>query len=143
MVEDSEKIKWQEELLVYLKSGDLPRDKNKARKIIQKDFRYALIEDQLYRKSYLGLYLKCLIERDFEKIVAKIHEGEYRNHTGGRSTTQKILQNGYYWPTSWKDSEEFTRKCYHCQRNAPLVNILIEQLSSIRSLWPFMNGEWT
>ena len=40
---------------------------------------------------------------------------------GGETTAHKILRAGYYWPTLFRDSYTFVRKCQECQLAAGRV----------------------
>ena len=37
------------------------------------------------------------------------------SHFGRETTAHKILRAGYYWPTLFRDSYAFVRKCQECQ----------------------------
>eukprot|EP00253_Pinus_taeda_P025495 PITA_25495 len=39
-------------------------------------------------------------------------------HYGGETTAHKILRAGYYWPTLFRDSHPYARKCKICQTAA-------------------------
>ena len=129
---------WYEDIVTYIREGSLPDDKKEARKVVQKAARYSIISGCLYKRSYSGPYLKCVERAESIDILREIHGGECGNHTGGRSTAQKILRNGYYWPSLKRDSEDFVRRCERCQKHAPMVHMPTEQMSSVKSPWPFM-----
>ncbi|KAL2246917.1 UNVERIFIED_CONTAM: hypothetical protein Sindi_2544000 [Sesamum indicum] len=42
--------------------------------------------------------------------MREIHEGSCGNHSGARLLAQKIIRQGFYWPTLAKDSKELGRK---------------------------------
>ena len=60
-------------------------------------------------------------------------------HFGGIRTLAKVLQCGYYWPTIFKDAQEFVKCCDPCQRvgnisskqEMPLTNILEIELFNV------------
>ena len=47
-------------IVQYLKDGQLPEDKSKARLLRLKVSRYILYDGQLYRKGFLTPLLKCV-----------------------------------------------------------------------------------
>jgi hypothetical protein len=55
-------------------------------------------------------------------------------HYGGDTTSHKILRVGYYWPTLFKYSHAYARKCQQCQKSVgrekkvsfPLQPVIIE-----------------
>eukprot|EP00253_Pinus_taeda_P007341 PITA_07341 len=40
-----------------------------------------------------------------------MHDGPTGGHYGGDTTAHKILRAGYYWPTVFRDSYAYARKC--------------------------------
>lgn len=52
---------WMDQIVCYLKNGDLPEDKKEAHKLRLKAARFWLSpKDELYRRSFGGPYLKCV-----------------------------------------------------------------------------------
>ncbi|KAK3042452.1 hypothetical protein RJ639_000176 [Escallonia herrerae] len=102
-----------------------------------KTARYALVEGILYKKSFSLPYLRCLRPSESLYALQEVHEGICGQHLGGRTLAQKILRQGYYWPTMQKDAIEFTRRCDQCQKFAPLSHTPIAPLTSIVSPIPF------
>ena len=54
----------------------------------------------MYKKSYSKLhsnpYLRCCLRPDeAKKVMQEIHDGDYKNHVGGRSLTHKAINHGY------------------------------------------------
>ncbi|KAK2997639.1 hypothetical protein RJ639_026632 [Escallonia herrerae] len=102
-----------------------------------KTARYALVEGILYKKSFSLPYLRCLRPSESLYALQEVHEGICGQHLGGRTLAQKILRQGYYWPTMQKDAIEFTRRCDQCQKFAPLSHTPVAPLTSIVSPIPF------
>ncbi|KAK3035374.1 hypothetical protein RJ639_033658 [Escallonia herrerae] len=67
-------------------------------------------EGILYKKSFSLPYLRCLRPSESLYALQEVHEGICCQHLGGRTLAQKILRQGYYWPTMQKDAIEFTRR---------------------------------
>ncbi|GAV75029.1 rve domain-containing protein [Cephalotus follicularis] len=65
---------------------------------------------------------------------------ECGNHTGGRTLSQKLLRQGYFWPTMHHDAIDFVRKCDRCQRYANISRRPSEPLTFITAPWPF--AQW-
>ncbi|XP_059654829.1 uncharacterized protein LOC132301604 [Cornus florida] len=89
---------WIDPLEAYLKHGVLPDQKSEARKLRLTAAKYAIINNQLYRKSFSGPYLKCLSPTEALVVLKQIHDGDCGNHSGGRSLAHKVLTQGYFWP---------------------------------------------
>ncbi|KAK3001662.1 hypothetical protein RJ639_021658 [Escallonia herrerae] len=94
-------------------------------------------EGTLYKKSFSLPYLRCLRPSESLYALQEVHEGICGQHLGGRTLAQKILRQGYYWPTMQKDAIEFTRRCDKCQKFAPLSHTPVAPLTSIVSPIPF------
>ena len=46
------------------------------------------------------------------------HDSGCGGHFSGQLTGQKILRAGYFWPTLFKDSHDYVKRCDACQRYA-------------------------
>lgn len=51
---------------------------------------------------------------------------------------RKVVRAGYYWPHALRDAKEFVKKCAKCQVFALVSHCLLEKLTSVMSLWPFV-----
>ena len=47
--------------------------------------------------------LKCVDENDAQRIMTKLHRGACGAHVYWKSTVNRILRDGYYWPTLFLD----------------------------------------
>ena len=128
---------WVTPIWKYIKEGQLPEDKGEARRLRYKAARYVDYEGSLYRRGFNSPLLKCISGDECNYILREVHEGICGNHTGGSSLAQKILRQGYYWPTIKNDAYEFARACDKCQRHANYVNSPAAPLTSLTSPWPF------
>ncbi|XP_074323758.1 uncharacterized protein LOC141660672 [Apium graveolens] len=70
-------------------------------------------------------------------ILREVHEEICGNHSGGSSLAQKVLRQGYYWPTLQEDASNFAKACDKCQRYANYINKHVVSLTSLVSPWPF------
>ncbi|GJV94366.1 reverse transcriptase domain-containing protein [Tanacetum coccineum] len=72
--------------------GILPKEKKKARAIRRKAGRYAVISETLYKKSFLGPWLRCVGPLQANYVLREIHEGSCSMHSGPRSVVAKALR---------------------------------------------------
>ena len=78
-------------------------------------------------------------EEEQSKILRKCHLAQYGSHFVGLRIAQKILQCGFYYPTLFKDSFEWVRRCDRCQRmgninkrhEMPLHGVLVVELFDV------------
>ncbi|KAL0433557.1 UNVERIFIED_CONTAM: hypothetical protein Slati_2690000 [Sesamum latifolium] len=67
--------------------------------------------DELFKRTLEGMLLKCLDNELAEYMLKEIHGGSCGNHPGGRSLSQQITRQGYFWPTMVTDAMEFSKTC--------------------------------
>nr|GEZ28153.1 reverse transcriptase domain-containing protein [Tanacetum cinerariifolium] len=91
--------------------GTLPIDVKKARVIRRKPWRFAVINETLYKKSFLGPWLRCVGPLLANYVLREILEGSCSMHASTRSVVAKALRTGYYWPTMHKDARTLIRAC--------------------------------
>eukprot|EP00253_Pinus_taeda_P031606 PITA_31606 len=71
-----------------------------------------------------------------QKVLQELHDGPAGEHFGADTTAHKIIHVGYYWPTLFRDTHEYVRKCQSCRTTSgrqrklafPLQPVNIEQL---------------
>ena len=62
---------------------------------------------------------QLVLPRSVRRTVLELaHSIPMAGHLGRKKTLQRILQR-FYWPTIFKDVEEFCRSCGECQKTAP------------------------
>jgi len=85
-------------LIIYLQEGNLPEDRQEAKKVRRKSPRYYVSEEgKLYKRSYLGPYLLCVHSlRNCTKGYVEVtweeglwHIGLLPRGTGGRACRSK------------------------------------------------------
>jgi ribonuclease HI len=128
---------WGDEVIRYLKMGELPSSKDEAQRVIRNSARYVLVGGTLYRRGYFLPLLKCLPDEDASYVLREIHHGVCGNHSRAKALANKVIRAGYYWPTMIRDAAELVRACDACQRFARISNSPPENLHSITSPWPF------
>ncbi|GJS94675.1 reverse transcriptase domain-containing protein [Tanacetum coccineum] len=106
---------WMTPICEYLTKEILPKDKKKARVVRRKASRHAVINGTLYKKSFLGPWLRCVGPLQANYIIREIHEGSCSMHSGSRSEVAKAIWTGYYWPTMHTDARKLIRDCNDCQ----------------------------
>ena len=74
----------------------LPEDKKKARLLRLKASCYTLYDDQLYKRGFSTLLLKCVDLEQGNHILQEIHKGICDNHAGGQSLDHKALRQRYF-----------------------------------------------
>ncbi|KAL2248370.1 UNVERIFIED_CONTAM: hypothetical protein Sindi_2689300 [Sesamum indicum] len=99
---------WKDEIVKYLEDDTLPVDPIAAKRVKFRATRFTLLAGQLYKRTVDGPLLKCIDEERALYVMREIHEGSCGNHSGARSLAQKIMRQGYFWPTLVKDSKDLS-----------------------------------
>nr|GEV51525.1 reverse transcriptase domain-containing protein [Tanacetum cinerariifolium] len=128
---------WMTPVYEYLKEGVLPEEKKKARTVRRKAGRYAVISEVLYKKYFLGPWLRCVGPLQANYVLREIHEGSCNMHAGPRSVVTKPLRLGYFKPTMHTDARNLIRQCKDCQVHRLVPKNPQEKLTPITSPWPF------
>ncbi|GJR30381.1 reverse transcriptase domain-containing protein [Tanacetum coccineum] len=136
-VVEEEGESWMTPIHEYLTDETLPAERKKARAIKRKSQRFAIINGILYKKSFLGPWLRCVGPSQANYVLREIHEGSCSMHAGTRSVVAKALRIGYYWPTMHKDARALIKACQECQVHKPVPRNPQEKLNPITSPWPF------
>jgi hypothetical protein len=55
---------------------------------------------------------------DGEHILTELYDVPVGSHFSGETTAHKVLREGYYWPTLFKDAHAHAWKCQIYQVNA-------------------------
>ncbi|XP_028073207.1 uncharacterized protein LOC114275383 [Camellia sinensis] len=75
---------WMDPIIAFLKDRVLPEEKKAANKIRAKSERFWLSPSgAIYKKSFIGPYLKCIHPDKVEAFLYEIHEGICGSHTRG------------------------------------------------------------
>ncbi|GJX09467.1 reverse transcriptase domain-containing protein [Tanacetum coccineum] len=109
IVEEEEQT-WMTPIYECITKEILPEDKKKARVIRRKASRYTIINGTLYKKSFLGPWLRCVGPLQVNYILREIHEGSCSMNSGPRSVVAKAIRTGYYWPTMHTDARKLIRE---------------------------------
>ena len=108
-----------------------------ASKLRSKFAMFTIHRGALYKQGFFTPILKCIAGGDADYVLSEVHEGVCGNHIGTWALAEKVLRQGYYWPTMLKDATELVKKCKVCQEHAKISHLPSEPLTSVTSPWPF------
>nr|GEU88634.1 reverse transcriptase domain-containing protein [Tanacetum cinerariifolium] len=128
---------WMTPIFEYLKDETLPPYVKKPRALRRKSQWFAVINETLYKKSFLRPWLRCVGPLQANYVLREIHKGSCSMHAGTRSVVSKALRIGYYWPTMHKDARVLIKACQDCQVHKPIPRNPQQTLTPITSPWPF------
>jgi hypothetical protein len=76
---------------------------------------FSLIVGQLYKMGPNEILRRCIMEIECPMILIEAHEGIVGGHYAGKTTAQKVLRVGLWWPLLHRGAKEYTRACDVCQ----------------------------
>ncbi|XP_057779963.1 uncharacterized protein LOC130998564 [Salvia miltiorrhiza] len=128
---------WHQLLVDYLKYDKLPNDPRRRVDIRRCATRFIFFKGTLYRRSFDGVFLRCLSNEEAAKAMEEAHSGICGAHQSGPKLHFRIKRMGYYWPTMVKDCQDYAQRCQACQFHANLIHQPPEPLHPTVASWPF------
>ncbi|XP_019155100.1 PREDICTED: uncharacterized protein LOC109151963 [Ipomoea nil] len=136
-VYDIGKDDWRQSLMDYLADGKLPEDSCKRVDIKRRAPRFIYYKETLYRRSFEGVFLRCLGEEEALQAMQEAHSGVCGAHQSGPKLHFHIKRMRYYWPRMVKDCIDYARRCQACQSHANFIHQPPEPLHPTVASWPF------
>nr|XP_027102927.1 uncharacterized protein LOC113724200 [Coffea arabica] len=136
-VHEIEKEDWRHLITDYLNHGKLPEDPKKRVDIRRRAPGFIYYKGTLYRRSFDGVFLRCLGEDEAMQAMEEAHSGICGAHQSGPKLHFRIKRMGYYWPTMVKDCIDFARRCQACQFHGSFIHQPPEPLHPTVASWPF------
>ncbi|XP_012839468.1 PREDICTED: uncharacterized protein LOC105959853 [Erythranthe guttata] len=132
-----EKEDWRQSFVDYLKYEKLPNDPHQRVDIRRRAARFIYYKDTLYRRSFDGVFLRCLGDDEAIQAIEEAHSGICGAHQSGPKLHFRIKRMGYYWLSMVKDCMEYAQKCQPCQFHANFSHQPPEPLHPTVASWPF------
>jgi len=80
-----------------------------------KALKFCVADGALFWKNHEGILLNCLTMNETDNVMKDFHAGDCGGHLYWKSTVDKILRVGYYWPALFADVKKFVISCHKCQ----------------------------
>ncbi|CAM8987939.1 unnamed protein product [Rhodiola kirilowii] len=132
-----EREDWRQPIIDFLDHQKLPTDPRHKVEIRRRAPRFIHYKGTLYRRSFLGQWLRCLNEEEAVEVMQEAHAGICGAHQSGPKLYDCVKRMGYYWPTVVQDCVDFAKKCNACQFNANFIHQPPEHLHPTVASWPF------
>ncbi|XP_074342230.1 uncharacterized protein LOC141679701 [Apium graveolens] len=129
---------WMTPYIAYLKDGTLQEYQNKARYLKYKATRLFLEDNQLYRRTFSVLTLKCIDPDKADYCLREVHEGICGDHLAAKELAYKVIRQGYYGPTIHANAVAYVNKCSKCQKFNNVPNQSPNLPGSVLSPVPFV-----
>ncbi|GKA79051.1 reverse transcriptase domain-containing protein [Tanacetum coccineum] len=98
---------------------------------------YKRIKGSLYKKSFLTPWLRCIITSQADNIVKEIHESSFGFSTEPCSVVVKVMKQGYYWPSIYRDATKIIQDCTRCQEHSMEKKVSRKDAILVGNRWPF------
>ena len=128
---------WRQPIIEYLEHGKLPSNPRHKTEIRRRASRFLYYNGTLYRRSFLGLWLRCLDLEEAKQAMEEAHSGVCGAHQSGPKLHDRIKRMGYYWPTMVQDCIGYAKRCDACQFHANFIHQPPEPLHPTVASWPF------
>jgi hypothetical protein len=130
---------WQTPYLQYLHQGELPLDKDEARRLARHAKSFVLLgdENELYHRNPSGILQRCISITEGQELLQEIHSGACGHHAAPRALVGNAFRQGFYWPTAVADATRIVRTCQGCQFYARQTHLPAQALQTIPITWPF------
>ncbi|KAM2246210.1 hypothetical protein ACFXTI_007053 [Malus domestica] len=128
---------WRQPLINYLEHGILPDDPKHRSEVRRRAHRFLYYKGTLYRRSFEGVLLRCLGEKEANQAMEEAHSGICGAHQSGPKLYFQLKRMGYYWPSMVKDCLEHAKRCQACQFHANFIHQPPEPLHPTATSWPF------
>ena len=83
--------------------------------IIQKSAAYSWIQGDLFYTGPDLIIRRCAREEEVFDILKSAHDEPCGGHFADKRTAYKVLRARYFWPSLFKDSNQYVRRCDSCQ----------------------------
>ncbi|GJW23077.1 reverse transcriptase domain-containing protein [Tanacetum coccineum] len=74
-------------------------------------------KSSLLTMSHDNIMRRCVVGSKTLEILAHCHSGPTCGHHSANITAKKVYESGFYWPSVFKDANEYVRQCDACQRS--------------------------
>ncbi|XP_062075041.1 uncharacterized protein LOC133779055 [Humulus lupulus] len=111
-------VPWFADYVNYLAAKVIPLEmtRQQLKKFYLEVKHYYWEEPIMYKHCPDQVIRRCVPEEEMFSILTHCHSLHCDDHFGGTRTSAKVLQSGFYWPTLFKDANDFVKSCDCCQR---------------------------
>nr|GEV43203.1 reverse transcriptase domain-containing protein [Tanacetum cinerariifolium] len=87
-----------------------------------KDVKHYFWDDPYLFKICVDQVIKrCVSGQEAVDILKACHSGPTGGHHGPNYTARKVYDSGFYWPTIYRDAQNFVKNCDVCQRQGKIT----------------------
>ena len=108
---------WYADIIYVLLNPQAPPglSRSKKRFLKMKGSKFCIADNVLFWKNHEVILLSFLKKDETDKVLKEFHAGDCGGHLYWKSTADKILTTGFYWPSLFADVKKFLVSCHKCQ----------------------------
>jgi len=113
-----QKRPWFADMTNFKAVGVVPEDYDwcQRKKLFKEANQYVWDDPHLFKIGADNLLRRYVTQEEANKILWHCHNSPYGGHFNGERTAAKVLQAGFFWPSLFKDANEYFKRCDNCQR---------------------------
>eukprot|EP00253_Pinus_taeda_P021856 PITA_21856 len=130
---------WYADIIHVLQNLQAPLglSRTKKRLLKMKVSKFCIVNDALFWKNHEGISLNFLTKDETDKVLKEFYAGDCGGHLYWKSTADKILRVGFYWPTLFANVKKFVTACHKFQIFEGKKKLLPRPLKPIPTEIPF------
>jgi len=117
-----QKRPWFADMANFKAAGVIPEDYDwcERKKLFKEANQYVWDDLHLFNIEADNLLRRCVTQQEANNILWHCHNSPYGGHFNGERTAAKVLQAGFFWPSLFKDANEYVKRCDNCQRTGSI-----------------------
>jgi len=76
--------------------------------------KYCILDGVLFWKDLSGVLLNFLVKTEAKDLMSDFHKGDCGGHLFWKTTSNKILRVGFYWPNLFTDVYKIVMSFHEC-----------------------------
>jgi hypothetical protein len=111
-------LPWYAHIVNYFVIGEIPKkwSAQDKRKFLVEIRNFYWDDPNLFKYCPDQIIRRCVPNDEITSVLNFCHSEAYGGHFSIKKTAAKILQCGFYWPTLFKDTNDFCRTYERCQK---------------------------
>ncbi|GJW66055.1 reverse transcriptase domain-containing protein [Tanacetum coccineum] len=110
---------WYADFVIYIVGKIVPTNWTfkKRKRFLSQVKNYFWKEPYVLKHCTNNIMRRCVAGNETIEILALCHSGPTGRHHSANVTAKKVYESGFYWPSIFKDVNEYVRLCDTCQRS--------------------------
>ena len=135
---------WYQDIFYYLLQNQCPSWMNSSqhRGLKMKCESYMLHDNKLYKRNYVGIYLKFLGHKEEKEVLEHFHDKYGTGHGSGEAMTHMILRSSYFWSSIFKDTFKHVHSCHICPTSIIKRGTQKFHYNQCMRCAPSQSGDW-